>query len=315
MKNLRILFMGTPAFAVHILDRIIANNYEVCGVVTAPDKPAGRGQKMHTSAVKKYAVKNNLPLLQPTNLKSEEFAAQLQEIKPDIAVVVAFRMLPKKVWSFPKHGTFNLHASLLPEYRGAAPINWAIINGEEETGVTTFFLDEEIDTGKIILQEKVAILAQDDAGKLHDKLMETGAETVVKTLAMIANDNIHPQPQPTTGKLKAAPKLNADNTQIDWTKDVQSIHNHIRGLNPYPVAWTILEDEGKKLRCKIFEVTSTKEEHDKQIGEIVLTKSEMKVATTDGYISIKKIQLPGKRKMLIQDLLNGIHLSKKAKMC
>ncbi|HLS29752.1 MAG TPA: methionyl-tRNA formyltransferase, partial [Flavobacteriaceae bacterium] len=233
MKKLRILFMGTPEFAVYILDEILKAEHTVVGVVTAPDRPAGRGQRVHSSAVKKFAEKKNLPIYQPSNLKSPEFQKELQDINPDIAVVVAFRMLPKMVWNFPAYGTFNLHASLLPDYRGAAPINWAIINGEEKTGVTTFFLDEKIDTGKIILQEEVKIESDDDAGSLHDKLMIKGADLVNQTLKLIAEKNIETQPQSSPAEGKTAPKLDSKNTRIDWSKTPEEINNLVRGLNPY----------------------------------------------------------------------------------
>lgn len=228
MKNLRILFMGTPEFAVHILDEILKAGHSVVGVVTAPDRLAGRGQRLHSSAVKKFAVEKDLPVYQPKNLKSEDFQKDLEIINPDIAVVVAFRMLPKMVWNYPTYGTFNLHASLLPDYRGAAPINWAIINGEEKTGVTTFFLDEQIDTGKIILQETVNIEQEDTAGSLHDKLMTKGADLVNQTLKLASENNLKaiPQSQPEEGKM--APKLDNENTRIDWSKTPEEISNLIR---------------------------------------------------------------------------------------
>lgn len=314
MKNLRVLFMGTPDFAVHILDHLVTANCNIVGVVTTPDKPAGRGQRMHASAVKKYAKKKELSIYQPPNLKSDEFQKDLKKINPDVAVVVAFRMLPEKVWAFPKLGTFNLHASLLPDYRGAAPINWAIINGETKTGVTTFFLDEKIDTGRIIKQEEVAITPKDTAGSLHDKLMETGAHLVHKTLLDIAKDNINPQTQPQETAFKPAPKLHKKNTQIDWSKPIEEIHNFIRGLNPYPVAWTYFENGKEKLRCKLYETEVILEEHTHEIGKVIQSKTELKVAVKSGFISIKKMQLPGKRKMPIKNLLNGLHLNENAKM-
>lgn len=314
MKDLRILFMGTPDFAVHILKHILKENHTLVGVVTAPDKPSGRGQKMHASAVKRFALKENLPVFQPKNLKSDEFQETLKTLKPDISVVVAFRMLPKKVWNFPKYGTFNLHASLLPDYRGAAPINWAIINGETKTGVTTFFLDEKIDTGKIILQEEVEIQKEDTAGSLHDKLMYKGAEIVNQTLELVAQDKIEGKPQPENKNLKAAPKLNNDNTKIDWKEDIHTIYNLIKGLSPYPVAWTQFTNGKKEMRCKIYVSEIEKTSHDFPAGKVVKTKTELKVAVDGGFISIKEMQLPGKKKIPIKQLLNGLHLKENSKM-
>lgn len=315
MKDLRILFMGTPEFAVHILDEMIKADYSVVGVVTAPDKPAGRGRRIHESAVKKFATKKSLAVYQPTNLKSESFQKDLEEINPDIAVVVAFRMLPKVVWDFPKYGTFNLHASLLPDYRGAAPINWAIINGEKETGVTTFFLDEQIDTGKIILQEKIEIKPDDTAGSLHDKLMEKGADLVIQTLNLISKQEHQATEQTLPHPKKFAPKLNNENTRIDWSKTPEEIYNLVRGLNPYPVAWAYLQNADQKLRCKIFNVQSESADHNFKVGSIIKTKNQLKIAVPGGYIYILEMQLPGKRKMPIQDLLNGLQLETDAKMC
>src|SRR5699024_9884496 len=286
MKNLRVLFMGTPQFAQHILDHLLKNKYNIIGVVTAPDKPAGRGQKMHTSAVKRFALKKDLPILQPTNLKADSFQEKLKSLHPDIAVVVAFRMLPKKVWAYPKLGTFNLHASLLPDYRGAAPINWAIINGETETGVTTFFLDEEIDTGKIIKQEEVAIDFEDNAGTLHDKLLDKGKHLVAQTIDLIEEDNITPKAQKTPKKLKSAPKLNNTNTKINWHSNLFAIHNLIRGLAPYPVAWTTFKNGKKQLRCKIFKAKPEEATHDFTIGKVIKSKKDLKVAVPHGFIHI-----------------------------
>ncbi len=314
MKDLRILFMGTPGFAVHILEEILKQNYNVVGVVTAPDKPAGRGQKVHASAVKKFALKQNLEIYQPSNLKSDDFQETLKQINPDVAVVVAFRMLPKKVWDFPKLGTFNLHASLLPDYRGAAPINWAIINGETKTGVTTFFLDEKIDTGKIILQEEVEIKTAETAGSLHDKLMQEGAKLVHKTLQLIAENKVEAKAQENDKIEKHAPKLNAENTKIDWTKKPEEIHNLVRGLNPYPVAWSYFQNGKKKMRCKFFSVQPENAVHNHAIGKIFKSKTALKVAVTSGYVSILEMQMPGKRKMPIKDILNGLNLEENSFM-
>lgn len=306
--------MGTPEFAVYILDEILKADHTVVGVVTAPDKPAGRGQRIHSSAVKKFAEKKNLPVYQPTNLKSTSFQEDLKDLNPDISVVVAFRMLPKMVWNFPTYGTFNLHASLLPDYRGAAPINWAIINGEEKTGVTTFFLDEKIDTGKIILQAEVAIQPDDDAGSLHDKLMIKGAELVNQTLHHIAEDNFKAKAQALPQEGKMAPKLDGENTRIDWSKTPEEINNLVRGLNPYPVAWTYFENGDKKMRCKIFAVRPEKMDHQYTVGQIFKSKNDLKVAVKGGFIYILEIQMPGKRKMSIQDVLNGLQLEEKSIM-
>jgi len=306
--------MGTPGFAVHILEKMLQENHNVVGVVTAPDKPAGRGQRTHSSAVKKFALKQDLKIYQPTNLKSDDFQQTLAEINPDLAVVVAFRMLPKKVWNFPKFGTFNLHASLLPDYRGAAPINWAIINGETKTGVTTFFLDERIDTGKIILQKETTINAEETAGSLHDKLMEDGAKLVNQTIELIAKNKVEAKAQKDFNPQKNAPKLNAENTKIDWSKNPTEIYNLVRGLNPYPVAWTYFKNGEKKLRCKIFAVQAENTTHENPIGKVFKTKNELKVAVSSGYIKILEMQMPGKRKMLIKDILNGLNLKENAFM-
>lgn len=314
MKDLRIIFMGTPEFAVHILKHLLAKKYHIVGVVTAPDKPAGRGQKIHTSAVKRFALKEDLSIFQPTNLKSDEFQEDLKTINPDVSVVVAFRMLPEKVWNFPKFGTFNLHASLLPDYRGAAPINWAIINGETKTGVTTFFLDEKIDTGKIILQKDVAITAQDNVGSLHDKLMCKGAEVVDKTLQSIAEDQVEAKAQSKIKNPKPAPKLNKANTKIDWSAELLDIYNLIRGLNPYPVAWSIFKNGEKEMRCKIFSVATEENTHSQPIGKVTKTKTELKVAVKSGFILIKEMQMPGKKRTSIDQLLNGLHLKENASM-
>ncbi|GAA3508116.1 methionyl-tRNA formyltransferase [Aquimarina addita] len=314
MKDLRILFMGTPDFAVATLKTIIEHNYTVVGVITAPDKPAGRGRKIKSSAVKEYAISQNLHVLQPTNLKDEQFLESLKNLKANLQVVVAFRMLPKVVWDMPLYGTFNLHASLLPDYRGAAPINWAIINGEEKTGITTFFIDEKIDTGKIILQKEVAILKDDTAGKLHDKLMIKGASLVIETLKAIENDIVETIKQSEKGISKTAYKLHKDNTKIDWNDTMQSIYNHIRGLSPYPTAWCLLTNKGKEEAVKIYEVLIEKETHAHDTGKIIIENTSIKVAVKNGYITITKLQLPGKKAMDAKSLLNGYTFFKDAKM-
>jgi len=304
--------MGTPDFAVGILDTIYKNNYEVVGVITAPDKPAGRGQKVSTSAVKEYAIANNLRLLQPTNLKSEDFITELKSLEANLQVVVAFRMLPEVVWKMPELGTFNLHASLLPEYRGAAPINWAIINGETKTGVSTFFIDDKIDTGAIILKKEIPIGEKETVGELHDRLMHLGSETVLETLLLIENEKATTTIQPQASGFKTAYKLNKDNCKIDWQKSGKDIYNLIRGLNPYPAAWTFFKDGENEWNVKLFEVDFIKENHSNEIGKIRATKGDLKIFTNDGYIDVKSIQMPGKRKMSSKELLNGIIFSDKA---
>mgnify|MGYP001103804265 FL=1 len=305
MRDLRILFMGTPEFATTILDHVINEDYNVVGVVTAPDKPAGRGRKIHESHVKGYAVKKGLKVLQPTNLKSEEFSEQLNELDPNVIIVVAFRMLPKQVWQYPEYGTFNLHASLLPQYRGAAPIHWAIINGETTTGVSTFFIDEKIDTGEMILQKETTITPDETVGDLHDKLMNLGCSTVTETLKLISEDTVTTTPQPQNITLKTAYKLNNDNTRVDWSLPVNEVYNKIRGLNPFPVAYTILHQDNEELRMKLYKVRMQQEEHSKSPGTLNIEDSTLKIAAKDGFILVEELQLPGKRKMAIKDLLNG----------
>ncbi|OUS02247.1 methionyl-tRNA formyltransferase [Flavobacteriales bacterium 33_180_T64] len=306
--------MGTPDFAVATLKTLIDNEYDVVGVITAPDKPAGRGRQLNESAVKRYAASQELTILQPTNLKNEAFLKELEILNANLQIVVAFRMLPEVVWNMPMYGTFNLHASLLPNYRGAAPIHWAIINGETKTGVTTFFIDEKIDTGAMILQEEVAIKDNETVGSLHDKLMSVGSELVVKTVNLIQEGDIETTIQPKTEDLKTAYKLNKDNCKIDWNLDLNSIYNKIRGLNPFPAAWCFLFNEEAQLSVKLFKIEKEYGQHDFNIGELIVTKNELKVAAIDGYIHIKEIQLPGKRKMDVKSLLNGYNFSKNAKM-
>ncbi len=312
MEKLRIVFMGTPKFAVGVLDTIIRNNYEVVGVITAVDKPAGRGQNIKFSAVKEYALKNELKLLQPSNLKDDNFLTDLKSLNANLQVVVAFRMLPEAVWRMPKFGTFNLHASLLPNYRGAAPINWAIINGESKTGVTTFFIDDKIDTGVMILSEQVEINSNETAGELHDKLMNIGSNCVVKTLQLIETNKAQTTHQADNPKIKTAYKLNKENCKIDWTKSVTEIYNLIRGLSPYPSAWCVFKDEDQEWNVKIYESYAIKEKHTFSVGQLIATKNEIKVAVKDGFIQINNLQFPGKRKMLVKELLNGIRFSEKA---
>lgn len=315
MRDLRIVFMGTPEFAVKSLEAILEEGFKVVGVVTAPDRPAGRGRKLQQSDVKRFAESKNLKVLQPTNLKSEEFQSELKELNPNVQVVVAFRMLPESVWKFPEYGTFNLHASLLPQYRGAAPINWAIINGEKKTGVSTFFIDEKIDTGSVILQKEVKVGKDENVGELHDRLMETGADLVVKTLTMIARDKVKPKPQKISEELRPAPKLTPANTKIDWNDPIDKIHNLIRGLSPYPVAWSYVENSiDEEFRVKIYDAEKVYQEHHLTNGTISIQGDKLKVAVPNGFILIKEIQLPGKKRMRTKDLLNGFSFAPEAKM-
>ncbi len=314
MRDLRIVFMGTPDFAVKSLEAILEAGYKVVGVVTAPDRPAGRGRKLHESAVKKFAVSHDLKVLQPLNLKSEDFQKELKELNPNVQVVVAFRMLPKSIWNLPEYGTFNLHASLLPQYRGAAPINWAIINGEKRTGVSTFFIDEKIDTGQVILQKDLKIDKRETVGSLHDRLMIKGGDLIVKTLALIAKDKVEPTPQGENIQLEVAPKLNKDNTKINWNEPVEKIFNLIRGLNPYPSAWCYLENSSEELRVKIYDVEQVFQEHHLPNGTISIQEDKLKVAAVNGYIIINEIQLPGKKRMDTKSLLNGYNFAPEAKM-
>jgi methionyl-tRNA formyltransferase len=313
MEKLRIVFMGTPEFAVGILDTIVKNNFEVVGVITAADKPAGRGQKIKYSAVKEYALEHHLTLLQPTNLKDENFLAKLKALNANVQVVVAFRMLPEVVWRMPKYGTFNLHASLLPNYRGAAPINWAIINGETKTGVTTFFIDDKIDTGAMILNNEIEIGTHENAGSLHDRLMELGCGTVIETLHLIEKGNVTTHLQTDHPEIKTAYKLNKENCKIDFEKSGEEIYNLIRGLSPYPSAWCYIKDGEQEWNVKIHEASLAIENHEKSIGSILFTKKEMKIAVKNGFINLISLQFPGKKRMNAPELLNGITFSEEAK--
>ena len=312
MEKLRIVFMGTPDFAVGILDTIYKNNYDIVGVITAPDKPAGRGQKVSMSAVKEYALEKNLRLLQPTNLKSEEFLAELKSLDANLQVVVAFRMLPEVVWKMPKLGTFNLHASLLPEYRGAAPINWAIINGETKTGVTSFFIDDKIDTGAMILSKETEIGDNETAGELHDRLMHLGSETVLETLQLIESGKATTTLQENNPDVKTAYKLNKENCKIDWSQSGKTIFNLIRGLSPYPAAWTFIKDGEQEWNVKIYLASFEEKTHSETIGKITTTKKEIFITTKDGLLKIESLQFPGKKRMLAHELLNGISFSENA---
>lgn len=306
--------MGTPDFAVGILKELLDHKYAVVGVVTAPDKPSGRGRKLNESAVKKFALEHKLTILQPVNLKDEIFLEQLKSLNANLQIVVAFRMLPKVVWQLPCYGTFNLHASLLPQYRGAAPINWAIINGETTTGVTTFFIDDQIDTGAIILQKKATIFPTDNAGTLHDRLMVIGAETVMETVEQIKMATAAPTVQVVKGKLKEAPKLHKETCKINWNLSLLEIQNFIRGLSPYPTAWTQLFNGDDQFIMKIYSSDMDFASHHYDIGTVISSKKSLKIATKDGFIIVLEIQMPGKRKMTVTEFLNGIKFSERVQV-
>ncbi|WP_068599600.1 methionyl-tRNA formyltransferase [Vaginella massiliensis] len=300
---MRVVFMGTPEFAKASLQEIHENSqHEIVGVVTVPDKPAGRGQKIHESEVKKYAVAQNLKLLQPEKLRNEDFLEELKSLQADVFVVVAFRMLPQSVWSIPPKGTFNLHGSLLPQYRGAAPINWAIINGEKETGVTTFLIDEKIDTGKMLLKQSIEIDEHENAGTIHDRLMEIGKQLVVKTLDGLENDTLQAMPQIEIEELKPAPKIFKEDCKINWKQSIEAIHNQIRGLSPYPAAWTKINGKSAKiLKGKISTETILGEPYHLQYN-----KNQLFVLLPDGVYEIEEIQPEGKKRMLAIDFINGL---------
>jgi len=304
---LRIVFMGTPEFAAHSLQTLMERKYHVVGVVTAPDKPAGRGLSTQVSAVKAMALRYQLPLLQPEKLRDEQFLEDLKSWNADVFVVVAFRMLPKVVWRMPRYGAFNLHASLLPQYRGAAPVNWAIINGEKSTGITTFFLDENIDTGKIIFSETTTIGPEENAGQLHDRLMYAGAELVCKTLDAIIAGKVQTFPQPQVSSLKTAPKIHKDTCRINWNNNAQAIHNLVRGLSPYPAAFSELTTkDGHTVPVKIYATNYTIASHELPNGTIVSdNKTFLKVACSNGFIEIQELQLAGKKRVAVRDFLSG----------
>lgn len=306
--------MGTPDFAVASLRALIEQKYTVVGVITAPDRPAGRGRAMRQSAVKEYAVSKGLTVLQPTNLKSTSFLEELKQLNANLQIVVAFRMLPKVVWQMPQYGTFNLHASLLPDYRGAAPINWAIINGEKKTGVTTFFIDEKIDTGAIIAQTECPISKDDTVGTLHDKLMAQGAELLIHTVQLIENGTVKTIDQKHMDVVKEAPKLSKENSEIKWDRPVKAIYDQIRGLSPYPTAWTTLINNNESYYLKVYKTTYTEEKHSYAPGRLFSDKKSLRVAVDGGYIWLEEIQLPGKRKMKIHEVLNGLKLDKNAQV-
>lgn len=311
-EDLRIVYMGTPEFAVESLRALVENEYNVVGVVTMPDKPVGRHMsELQASPVKEYAVSKSIPVLQPEKLKDEGFLSELQALKADLQIVVAFRMLPEVVWDMPKMGTFNLHGSLLPQYRGAAPINWAVINGETETGVTTFFLTHEIDTGKIILQRRTPIAETDNVGVIYDRLMLIGAGLVQETVDLILEGKADAQPQEnfygSVAELKAAPKIFKETCRIDWHKPAKKIHDFIRGLSPYPAAWTnLISEEGKAQTLKVYTTEYRNENHSLPVGTLRLTgKKILDVAVENGFIRLLDVQLAGKKQMAVADFLNG----------
>lgn len=314
-KDFRIVFMGTPDFAVASLKALVDGGYQVVGVVTMPDKPAGRGYEIKYSPVKSFALEHNIPLLQPEKLKNPEFLSELAALNADLQIVVAFRMLPEVVWNMPPHGTFNLHASLLPQYRGAAPINWAIINGEKETGITTFFLTHEIDTGNVIYQQRIPIGEADNADIIHDRLMESGAQLVCKTVDAILDGTAEMTSQEAMADsnvvLKSAPKIFKETCRIDWSLSVEKVYNFVRGLSPYPCAWCELTDnESKPQAVKVFATEKIVENHDCAPGTIRRTgKTMLDVAVADGFVRILSLQLAGKKRMNTDEFLRGFKLT------
>lgn len=319
-KDLRIVYMGTPDFAVESLRRLVEGGYNVVGVITMPDKPMGRhGSVLQPSPVKEYAVSQGLRVLQPEKLKDEAFVEELRSLQADLQIVVAFRMLPEIVWNMPRLGTFNLHASLLPQYRGAAPINWAVINGDTETGITTFFLKHEIDTGEVIQQVRVPIADTDNVEVVHDKLMLLGGKLVVETVDAILNGTVKPIPQEemaVVGELRPAPKIFKDTCRIDWNQPVKNVYDFIRGLSPYPAAWSELTTpEGETIVVKVFETEKNIESHQLPAGTIVSDgKKYIKVAASDGFVSILSLQFPGKKRLKTDELLRGYRLADGCKM-
>ncbi|HQB21683.1 MAG TPA: methionyl-tRNA formyltransferase [Bacteroidales bacterium] len=306
MNKLKIVYMGTPGFAVEPLKQLLEDNQKILAIITAPDKPAGRGKKLSESEVKTFAKELNIKTLQPINLKSPDFISELKSLNADLFVVVAFRMLPKEVWQIPKYGTINLHASLLPDYRGAAPINHAILNGDTETGLTTFFINEEIDTGNIIFQTKCEILESDNAGTLHDKLMNLGGELLVKTVNSIANGTAKSTEQNSlkTDKLRPAPKLTKEFCKLDFNNSAEKLHNKVRALSPYPAAWFELANTENTI--KVFETSYEINKHNLETGKIISdNKNEIKIAVKDGFLLIHELQMSGKKRMKTKDFLNG----------
>lgn len=314
MKSLKVVFLGTPEFAKTALEAIHQSHHEVVGVVTVADKASGRGQKINQSPVKVFAAENNIPVFQPEKLRNPEFLEELKKLDADVFVVVAFRMMPKVLFEMPKMGTFNLHASLLPDYRGAAPINYAVINGEEKTGATTFFINEKIDEGNILLQEEIPVLENENAGSLHDRLMEMGSKLVVKTLDGLAENSIIEKPQPEVEHPKNAYKIFKEDTRIDWTKSSKEVHQFVLGMSPYPAAFTTLkigeEEKGLKIYNGKFEVS----EHGKPVGSLEISKNDFKIYTKDGVYFPLELQLEGKKRMNIKDFLNGFRNFDEIKM-
>jgi methionyl-tRNA formyltransferase len=314
MKSLKVVFLGTPEFAKTALEAIHQSHHEVVGVVTVADKASGRGQKINQSPVKVFAAENNIPVFQPEKLRNPEFLEELKKLDADVFVVVAFRMMPKVLFEMPRMGTFNLHASLLPDYRGAAPINYAVINGEEKTGATTFFINEKIDEGNILLQEEIPVLENENAGSLHDRLMEMGSKLVVKTLDGLAENSIIEKPQPEVEHPKNAFKIFKEDTRIDWTKNSKEVHQFVLGMSPYPAAFTTLkigeEEKGLKIYNGKFEVS----EHGKPVGSLEISKNDFKIYTKDGIYFPLELQLEGKKRMNIKDLLNGFRNFDEIKM-
>ena len=304
--------MGTPAFAISPLQQILESEHKVVAVITAPDRKSGRGKKLTPSPIKVFCEENDLPVLQPPNLKDPALITQLRELAPDVMVVVAFRMLPKEVWSIPPNGTFNLHASLLPKYRGAAPIHWAIINGEQQTGVTTFFINEQIDTGEIIAQKSLFIGLDENTGQLSNRLEKLGATITLETLDLIATNRVNSSPQPNNNQASLAPKLTRENTQLQWDQDGQHIERKVRGLQPFPCAWTMLSNNDQLLYCKIHDVVFVEEEQLLQVGQITIENQQIMVAVPNGTIHVNRLQLPNKKPMSDKELLNGYSVDAKA---
>ena len=304
-----LVFFGTPEFARYCLETLLEAGFPVQGVVTAPDRKAGRGKEVRISAVKSLATAKGLPLLQPTNLKDPEFITKLKSFEADVQIVVAFRMLPKVIWDLPKLGTINLHASLLPNYRGAAPINWVLMEGEPKTGVTTFLINEQIDTGAILQQREIEIAPADDAGILHDKLLRLGAPLIVETLKDISTSDLIPRKQQFKGNEKDAPKLTPENTELDWTAPLERIANQVRGLSPYPGAWSVFENKGKSVRIKIYKAQILPVSHNYTPKKVIIQENQILIAHTQGFLNCLEIQLPNKKRMPAKALLNGYNFA------
>ena len=304
--------MGTPAFAISPLQQILESEHKVVAVITAPDRKSGRGKKLTPSPIKVFCEENDLPVLQPPNLKDPALITQLRKLTPDVMVVVAFRMLPKEVWTIPPNGTFNLHASLLPKYRGAAPIHWAIINGEQQTGVTTFFVNEQIDTGEIITQKSLSIGLDENTGQLSNRLEELGATLTLETLDLIATNRVNSSPQPNSNQASLAPKLTRENTKLQWDQEGKRIERKVRGLQPFPCAWTMLSSNGQVLYCKIYDVDFIERKQPLEYGKIFVENQQIMVAVPNGTIHVKRLQLPNKKPMSDKELLNGYSIDAQA---